>query len=261
MNSIGDRDAEMGKVMRFMESSKHIMKQRSEPEEILKVSNLYVQSKGVNILENINFSVEKGNTLAIVGPNGAGKTTLIRAILGLIPYSGTIVWRKGVRIGYVPQSLISADFPISVREFLKFKKVEEIERSLELAGLNSRVLDINLSSLSGGELQRVLLAWAISDFPDVLLFDEPTSFVDIGSEEPIYEKVAHLKEEIGITTLIISHNLHVIAHFTDYILALNRKQLFFGATEGLAHQEIMALMMGSSISKSNPIEERVEEGQ
>lgn len=211
---------------------------------ILRVSNLSVRSKNVNILENINFEVRKGDILAIVGPNGAGKTTLIRAIMGIIPYSGTVHWKEGIRIGYVPQSLVSTDFPVSVKEFLSFKNGTGIKQALELAGIDTKLLNVSLSALSGGELQRVLLAWAIMDLPDVLMFDEPTSFVDIGSEEPIYERVSSLKEEAGITTIVISHNLHVVAHFSDRLLAVNRKQLFFGKTEDLSHNEIMNYMSG-----------------
>lgn len=95
-------------------------------------------------------------------------------------------------------------------------------------------------------MQRVLLAWSIVDSPDILLFDEPTSGVDVGAEEPIYEKIKQLKESTGITVLIITHNHHVVLHYTDQILGLNRKQTFFGNTAEAGHDSIMDIMTGIS---------------
>ena len=95
-------------------------------------------------------------------------------------------------------------------------------------GLEKPILRQRLGSLSGGELQRVLIAWAIVDNPSVLLFDEPTSGIDIGAEEPIYAKVNHLKKEVEITILLISHNMHVVMHYSDYVLALNKHEKITG---------------------------------
>lgn len=211
---------------------------------ILAVQNLSVTVRGLKILYDLNFSVERGKAVAIVGPNGAGKTTLFRALMNLIPYTGTIKWSKDVRIGYVPQSLVTIDIPLSVEEFLGFKGKNDLSACLDSVGLEKNVLKIGLGKLSGGELQRVLLAWAIVDNPDVLLFDEPTAFVDIGAEEPIYDKVRILNSELRITTLLISHNLHVVSHYSDYVLALKRKQLFFGETKLLPHSDLIPLMAG-----------------
>lgn len=211
---------------------------------VLHVSDLSVSYRGTAVLDRISFSLPAGRILSIVGPNGAGKTTLFRALMGFIPHSGTIRWKEGIRMGYVPQSLISSDFPISVEEFLRFKCKSDLKDCLEIVGLDNSILKVGLGALSGGQLQRVLLAWSVVDHPDVLLFDEPTSGIDVGAEEPIYERVRKLKEELGTTVLIITHNLHVVQHYSDTVLGLNRRQLYYGDTGILGHSELVGLMMG-----------------
>jgi zinc transport system ATP-binding protein len=227
--------------------------------DLLVVSNLSVRPKERTMLEDVSFKVRKGTTLAIIGPNGGGKTTLFRAILNLVPYTGTIKWSDKVRIGYVPQSLIATDLPISVEEFLRFKCKKDFETCMSSAGLGKEVLNQTLGSLSGGQLQRALIAWAIVDNPDVLLFDEPTSGVDIGAEEPIYQNVTRLKERLGITTLLISHNMHVVMHYSDRVLALNRHQLFYGDTSGMTHSRLLNLMYGGRLDLSEEDEHAHEE--
>lgn len=218
------------------------------PDDLLVVSELSAKAQGRPILEDVNFRVKKGTTLAIVGPNGSGKTTLFRALLNLIPYMGSVRWSDRVKIGYVPQSLIATDLPISVEEFLRFKCKANFESCVGSVDLDKEILKQPLWSLSGGQLQRVLIAWAIVDNPNVLLFDEPTSGVDIGAEEPIYQKVTQLKERLGITILLITHNMHVVMHYTDFILALNRHQVFYGATSDVSHSKLLSLMYGGELS-------------
>jgi len=161
-----------------MESREHYM---------LNVSNLSVKLQNQTVLDNISFKLKKGKTLAIVGPNGAGKTMLFRALLNLVQYSGKIEWDEKVKIGYVPQILSVRDIPISVKEFLSLKNSSNVDSSLTSVGLDSKaVLNKSLGALSGGQLRRVLIGWAIIDKPNVLLFDEPTTGVDLDSEEAIY---------------------------------------------------------------------------
>jgi len=219
-----------------------------EANDMLIVSGLGVTAQNRTILEDISFKVKKGTSLAVVGPNGGGKTTLFRALLNLVPYTGTIKWNDEVRIGYVPQSLVSTDLPIVVEEFLRFKRRTNYETTLSSVGLEKAILRQSLGSLSGGELQRALIAWAIVDNPSVLLFDEPTSGVDIGAEEPIYENVNRLKREAGITILLISHNMHVVMHYSDYVLALNKGVLFFGDTKSLTHSQLLSIIFGSEFA-------------
>jgi zinc transport system ATP-binding protein len=217
---------------------------------ILKVSNLSVEISNQSIIENLNFKVKKGVTLAIVGPNGAGKTTLFRALLNLVPYKGKIEWNGKVKIGYVPQVLSVRDLPLSVKEFLSFKKESDLESVLASVGLDSKaLLNKSLGALSGGEMRRALIAWAIVDKPDVLLFDEPTSGVDIDSEEAIYGMLRKLTAKNKITLLLISHDLHIVREYSDYALALNRCMVFFGESKEVMNPETQKLIFGEPICR------------
>ena len=219
---------------------------------ILKVSNLTVDISNQRILDNLSFSIKKGITLAIVGPNGAGKTTLFRAMLNLVPHSGKIEWNGKVKIGYVPQILSVKDIPISVREFLSLKNesASDIEAVLASVGLDGkRVVDKSLAALSGGEMRRVLIGWAIVDEPDVLLFDEPTSGVDLDSEEAIYGMLRRLTTKDQITLLLISHDLHIVREYSDYALALNKCLVFFGESKEIMNPETQKLIYGEPVCK------------
>ncbi len=227
---------------------------------ILSVADLNVLFRGNPVLENISFDVKRGVTVAIVGPNGAGKTTLFRALLNLVRYTGKVEWGKGVKMGYVPQGLIATDMPISAGEFLAFKCRTDVGKCLNMVGLGPSILGKQLGSLSGGELQRVLLAWAIVDYPDILLFDEPTTGIDIGAEEPIYNHVRELKETLGLTILLISHNLHVVTHYSDMVLGINRKVLYYGSSGSISHSQLIGLMMGSGLTEGRAEFDHSEEG-
>jgi zinc transport system ATP-binding protein len=213
-------------------------------ETILKVSNLSVDLDGGKILDNISFSLKKGVTLAIVGPNGAGKTTLLRALLNRVEYTGRVEWNERLKIGYVPQSVSVSDVPISVREFLHFKSREHISECLEAVGLKHGILDKRMDILSGGERQRVLIAWALLDDPDMLLFDEPTAHID-SDRELIYMMLNKLEQERGITVLLVTHNPHVVRHYSDYVLAINRKTIFFGKSEKINTPKLLQEIYGS----------------
>ena len=219
---------------------------------ILNVSNLTIEISNQPILDNLNFKIQRGVTLAVVGPNGAGKTTLFRALLNLVPYTGKIEWRGKVKIGYVPQILSVRDIPISVREFLAFKNESEQDMMAVLAsvGLNSDIIiDKSLATLSGGQMRRVLIAWAIVDKPDVLLFDEPTSGVDLDSEEAIYGMLRRLTAKNGITLLLISHDLHIVREYSDYALALNKCLVFFGESKEVMNPTTQKQIYGEPICK------------
>jgi zinc transport system ATP-binding protein len=219
---------------------------------ILSVSNLTVKISNKLIINNLNFKIKRGITIAVVGPNAAGKTTLIRALLNLVPYSGKIEWNGKVKIGYVPQVLSIRDIPISVREFLSFKNESELEikAALTSVGLVSEVVvKKGLATLSGGQVRRVLIAWAIVDNPDILLFDEPTSGVDLDSEEAIYGMLRSLTVKNGITLLLISHDLHIVREYSDYALALNKCLVFFGESKEVMNPETQKLIYGEPICK------------
>ena len=211
-----------------------------EKDTLLEVENLSVTFDSQEILRNISFSVSQGEALALIGPNGAGKTTLFRALLGLIPSSGKVEWRKGVRIGYVPQRLsIGQATPGTVKEFFLLKTsqfwfpkksfVEHLDHELSLMGLGREILHRTMGELSAGQLQRVLISWAMLDHPDVLLFDEPTSGIGVGFAETVYNLMRRLQEERGTAILLISHDLNVVYRYAHKVLCLNKEPICYGS--------------------------------
>ncbi len=218
-------------------------------ESLLTVSGLKVRLDNQLILDDLSFEVTKDKTLAIIGPNGAGKSVLFRALLGLIPYQGEIKWKSGVKIGYVPQRLsIEKDIPLTVGEFLSFKERVKAEREkvLSLVGIDKEVSFLNkkLGVLSGGQLQRVLIAFALLDNPDVLLFDEPTSGIDISSEETIYTLLHRLQDTQNLTIILISHELQVVYRYADTVLCLNKEKICFGTPEETLDKESLIKVFG-----------------
>ncbi|MEI6296908.1 MAG: metal ABC transporter ATP-binding protein [bacterium] len=199
------------------------------------------------IISGVDFSVKRGETLAIIGPNGAGKSVLFRAILGLIPHSGTITWEEKVKIGYVPQKLsIEKNFPLSVLEFLQFKgNKKDIKDAIESTGINSNILNKKISDISGGELQRIMIAWATIGNPDVLLFDEPLAGIDIGGEETIYNLIYNLNKKRGTTLLMISHDIGVMYKYADMVLCLNKKQMCLGSPKDVINEENETKLYGN----------------
>jgi zinc transport system ATP-binding protein len=215
---------------------------------ILKVMDLGVKLQNEVILENVSFKIKGGTTLAIVGPNGAGKSTLFRALLNLVPYAGKIEWEGKVRIGYVPQIISVKDIPISVREFLSYRDGLDIEQALAAVRLEDKeVVDKTLGVLSGGELRRVLIAWAIIDNPNVLLFDEPTTGIDTGSEESIFVMLNDLKKKKKITMLLITHDVHLVKEYTNQLLALNKCITFFGNSKQIAEPALQQKIYGETV--------------
>lgn len=153
---------------------------------ILKVKNLRVKLNDEEIIKDLSFELKEGEVLTILGPNGAGKTILLKTLLGLLPYQGEIKWEKEVKVDYVPQRLpFIKDIPMSVEEFFKLKGVSREEAKDILNSVGGLSLHKNLSEISSGQFQRILVAWALVKNPDLLLFDEPTTGIDIGGSETI----------------------------------------------------------------------------
>jgi zinc transport system ATP-binding protein len=185
------------------------------------------------------FVSDKGEALAIVGPNGAGKTVLFKALLGSVPYTGEIRWQEGAGIGYVPQRFaLDKNIPLTVREFFLLKAprfwfpprgyMRHISHELSAGGLSREILGQQLSDLSGGELQRVLIAWAMVGHPSVLLFDEPTVGIDVGAEETTYDLVRRLRTERHTACILISHDIEIVAAHADRVLSINRQMIAYG---------------------------------
>jgi zinc transport system ATP-binding protein len=219
-----------------------------ENKYLLKVKDLSVKIQNQTILDHINFNVKKGTTIAILGPNGAGKTVLLRALLNLVPHTGSIEWTEKAKIGYVPQYVSVYDIPMSVKEFLSIDGGVNLEDSLKRVRLkNVSILDKRLGTLSGGELRRVMIAWALNDNPNVLLLDEPTTGVDMDSEEPIYLMLNEIKKTQKITIFLITHNIHIVQEYADDLLALNKCVTFCGFAEKIAKPDIQRQIYGETV--------------
>jgi zinc transport system ATP-binding protein len=217
-------------------------------EYALRVSNLSVKLQKQTILENISFELKEGTALAVVGPNAAGKTVLFKALLNLLPHEGKVEWQQKVRVGYVPQNISVSDIPISVKEFLSFGNGLNIAAHLSSVKLDDKnVLGKSLGVLSGGQLRRVLIAWALIDNPNVLLFDEPTTGVDLDSEEPIYRMLNELKKKEKITILLITHDIHIVREYSDRLLALNKCVTFFGDSKEIMNPSIQKIIYGETV--------------
>ncbi len=227
----------------------HVMQlPSSAADTVLTVSHLSVVLEGRRVLEDISFELRHGTTLAIVGPNGAGKTVLMRSLLGLVPHSGTIAWAPNVKIGLVPQNFAVTDVPITVREFLALNRAGDRYECLTMCGLDpKKILNERLGALSGGELQRVLIAWALVDEPNVLLVDEPTAHIDMGAEDLILETLSRIEKERGMTILLVSHDIHHVIAYSDTVLALNRTVIYTGPSKSLQEPELLMRIFGGTI--------------
>lgn len=220
---------------------------------ILKVTDLNVTLQNQIILEHLSFKIRRGTMLAIVGPNGAGKSMLFRTLLNLVPHTGKIEWAKNVKIGYVPQNVSVRDIPISTREFLSYKKGADIEAALAAVRLSDDVASKTLGILSGGQLRRVLIAWALIDEPNVLLFDEPTTGIDVGGEESIFVMLNELKERQGITMLLITHDIHLVKEYTNQLLGLNKCATYFGDSQQIAEPSLQQKIYGETVCLAEQI--------
>jgi len=220
---------------------------------VLEVDNLSVVLDTEPIVEGISFKLHRQETVAIIGPNGAGKTTLLRALLGLVGYKGEVGWGGGVKVGYVPQRFaLQATMPITVREFFLLKSprfwtpksefITHLPHEMKLVGMDVSILDKPLGELSSGQLQRLLVSWALVGHPNVLLFDEPTAGVDVGFGETIYGIMDRVKRERGTAILLISHDLNVVYRHADHVLCINRRLLCQGSpTQVLTTEELTRL--------------------
>lgn len=193
----------------------------------LKVDHLGVRFGDRWVLRDLSFSVPRGATVAVIGPNGSGKTVLFKALIGVQTHEGDVFWPAGSRLGYVPQKLdLERDLPLSAGDLLRAKASlyrsprETPERALSLVGLPDALSRQPIGTLSGGQFQRLLLAFAMMGRPDVLLCDEATAGVDEAGEQNLLSVLHRLRETEGLTLLLISHDLSLIDSRVDQVLCL-----------------------------------------
>lgn len=192
---------------------------------LINIENLTIKYHGRTVLNHVSLAIEAGEIVTIVGPNGSGKSSLFKAIIGSIPYqSGEIRKKKGLKIGYVPQKLhLDPAMPMNVERFLRLGK-DQNKNNIQKALARYELTDFakqSLSDLSGGQLQKTLLARAILDKPDILMLDEATQGLDQAGSAQFYQQIEAVRKDTGCAVLMISHELHVVMSASDRVICLN----------------------------------------
>ena len=202
---------------------------------LITIEGLTVTYGGVTALKNVSLDLNAGEIVTIVGPNGSGKTTLLKAIIGAVtPLEGSVRIKQGLKIGYVPQRLnLDPTLPISVGKFMRLtnktnKRLCAI--ALQQAGV-TELAEKQMSQLSGGQLQRVLLARALLGNPEILVLDEATQGLDQPGSADFYRQIEKVRKETGCAVLMISHDLHVVMSTSDRVICLNGHICCSGAPE------------------------------
>ena len=234
-------------------------------ELVLEVSRLSVRFGKTSVLRDLTFRVERGHSLAILGPNAAGKTVLFRALIGAIPFDGTVRWAAGTRIGYVPQKLdLERDVPMTALDFLRARAAlvprsvdsgarsrrnpaAAVSHALDLVGVPRAAAEQRIGTLSGGQFQRLLVAFALVGDPNVLLLDEPTAGVDEPGQERLNELVRRLQHEQGLTVLFISHELSVVYRYASDVLCLSPDRVCIGPPRTVLTPDLLRDLYGAPV--------------
>jgi len=217
---------------------------------LLSASNISFQRQGRRILHDTNFSIYPREIVTLIGPNGAGKSTLIKILLGLQkPDTGMVEQPKSLGIGYMPQRLaLDASIPLSVARFLTLSTGDRqwLQHCLEITGIQALQKQA-MQLLSGGELQRVLLARAIYRKPALLVLDEPVQGVDVSGQAAMYRLIKQIRDELSCSVLMVSHDLHLVMASTDRVICLNHHICCEGHPDSVsAHPEFLRLF-GDSV--------------
>lgn len=193
---------------------------------LVSLSGIDLTLEGRRILSHVDLSINAGEIITLIGPNGAGKSSLVRVLLGLLrPDRGQVMRRTGLKIGYLPQKFIlDPVLPLSVLRLMTLTVRAPrgaVEAVLAETGVG-HLCDAQAQSLSGGELQRVLLARALLTNPDLLVLDEPVQGVDFGGQAELYRLIGEIRARRGCAVLMVSHDLHLVMAQTDRVLCLNQ---------------------------------------
>ena len=197
----------------------------TEQETLVEARDLSIVIGDNVVLDHVDISVSRGEIVTIIGINGSGKTTLLRALIGAVSADRGRIWRRrGLRVGYAPQRLaIDQTLPLTVARFLRLgcrATREELEGALADVGA-AKLKQSQLAVLSGGELQRVMLARALLRAPDLLVLDEPMSGIDVSGQADLYKLIGDIRDRRGCGVLLVSHDLHLVMAATDTVVCLN----------------------------------------
>ena len=219
---------------------------------LIEARGIHLARRGRYLLSDVSVAVGRGEIVTLIGPNGAGKTSIVRIMLGLLrPDAGTVARRPGLTIGYVPQRLsLDPTLPMTVSGFLDLglrpfaRAVAERRRRVMAEVGVGEVMDASLHDISGGELQRVMLARALLRDPGILVLDEPAQGVDITGQAEIYELIARLRRERGVGVLLVSHDLHLVMAATDHVVCLNGHVCCAGTPDSVSRDPAFAALFG-----------------
>jgi zinc transport system ATP-binding protein len=200
-------------------------------------------------LSDVSLAVHAGEIVTVIGPNGAGKTTLLRVVLGLQrPDAGSVVRSPGLRVGYLPQRLAVDDtLPLTAGRFLALVPGRRRDIAAALAEVGATdTQELPLQRLSGGELQRVLLARALLRDPELLVLDEPLQGVDIGGQAALFALIRRIRDERGCGVLLVSHDLHLVMAATDRVVCLNHHVCCSGNPEAVTRDPAYRALFGAT---------------
>ena len=240
---------------------------------IIEVKNLSFSYGNENVLKNINLNIHEGDYLGVIGPNGSGKTTLLKLMLGLLksndgeiklfgkPISEFKEWYK---IGYVSQKAVNFDplFPVTVWEVVAMGRLGRRKLGAPLGKRDEKAIDNALSDvgmenfrnrligdLSGGQQQRVFIARALAGEPSVVFLDEPTTGVDIETQDQFYSLLGNLNKKKDLTLVLISHDVDAIAHEATELACINQTLIYHGEPEGFMSSEYLEKLYGKNLKK------------
>ena len=224
------------------------------PTALISARNLMLARSGRTILADIDIDISPREIVTVIGPNGAGKTTLVRALLGLEPLDGGSIRRKpGLVTGYAPQRFdVDRAIPLTVSRFVALGRrgsPDALARVLQDVGAGA-LAERQLAELSGGELQRVVLARALVRSPDLLVLDEPVRGVDYAGEAELYTLIGRLRTERGFGVLLVSHDLHVVMAQSDRVICLNRHVCCSGVPQSVAQHPEYARLFGPQAARA-----------
>ncbi len=221
---------------------------------LLKVHNLSIRIEDKLIVDDVSFELAPRERLSILGPNGAGKTVLLKALLNLLPYSGTVEWSDDVRIGYVPQKIdAEVHLPLTFNDLFRAKCTElkvgsgELDELAASVGLTREMRATPVGHLSGGQFQRALIGFALIGKPNVLLLDEPTASVDEPGEEHIHELIHRLQNQRELASIMVSHDLSFVFRYATTVLCLNRQKVCFGSPREALSHDVLEKLYGESV--------------
>ena len=224
-----------------------------QAEALIEATDICVSFDKTAALDHVSMQVHSGEIVTVIGLNGAGKTTLLRVVLGVIkPDKGHIKTKPNLRIGYTPQHVHRDPIlPITVRRFLNLgAPANRVQIRWAVAEVEvEKILDYPLANISGGELNRVLLARALLRKPDLLVLDEPLSGVDVSSRAQLYKLIAKLRDRLGCGVLLVSHNLNLVMAATDTVICLNNRICCEGPPDRVVNDPHFTALFGQETSQ------------